>query len=65
MMIEQMVIRARNFLLLAKGHKDEGQGLVEYALIVILISIVVILILGLVGGQINGMFEDIANGLST
>ncbi len=52
-------------MLLAMGHKDEGQGLVEYALIVILISIVVILILGLVGGQINGMFEDIANGLST
>jgi pilus assembly protein Flp/PilA len=64
-MITQLLLRARNFLLLAKSHTDEGQGLIEYALIVILISIVVILVLGLVGGQINGMFEKIANGFGT
>jgi len=63
-MIEQLIIQARNFLLVTKDRNDEGQGLIEYALIVILISIVVILVLGLVGGQINSMFEDIVNGIS-
>ena len=64
MMIEQLIMQARNFLQISKDHNDEGQGLVEYALIVLLISIVVILILGLVGGQINSMFEDVVNGFN-
>ncbi|MBG0788291.1 MAG: Flp family type IVb pilin [Anaerolineaceae bacterium] len=51
--------------MLAKRHQDEGQGLIEYALIVVLISIVVIIVLGLVGGELNGLFEDIVNELST
>ena len=44
-------------------HKEEGQGMVEYALILVLVSIVVILILTLLGGTIQNVFSDIVKGL--
>ena len=39
--------------------KEEGQGLVEYALILVLISIVVIVIMRALGEQVGGVFEDV------
>ena len=44
--------------------REEGQGLVEYALILVLIAIVVIVVLGLLGDQISAIFEEITAGLS-
>jgi pilus assembly protein Flp/PilA len=44
--------------------KEEGQGLVEYALILVLIAIVVIGILTLLGGRVSEVFSDINSGLS-
>ena len=44
--------------------KEEGQGLVEYALILVLIAIVVIGILTLVGGQVTKSFSTVNSGLS-
>ena len=41
--------------------KEDGQGLVEYALIVVLISIVSILIMTTLGGSITSVFST-ANG---
>jgi pilus assembly protein Flp/PilA len=38
---------------------EEGQGLVEYALILVLIAIVSIVVLGLLGGQVSGVFSYI------
>jgi pilus assembly protein Flp/PilA len=43
---------------------EEGQTLVEYALILVLIAIVVIVTLTLVGTQVNGIFNNIANALT-
>ncbi len=43
--------------------REEGQGLVEYALILVLVAIVVIAILMLVGPQIANIFSKITNGL--
>jgi pilus assembly protein Flp/PilA len=45
--------------------KKKGQGLVEYALILVLIAIVVILILTFLGGQVNSTFSRISSGLGT
>ena len=42
----------------------KGQGLVEYALILVLIAIVVIGILTLLGGKVSQVFETINSGLS-
>jgi pilus assembly protein Flp/PilA len=45
--------------------KEEGQGLVEYALILVLIAIVVIGILSLLGGKVSTVFSTINSGLKT
>ena len=44
---------------------EKGQGLVEYALILVLVAIVVIAILLLVGPQIANIFSKVTNGLSS
>ena len=44
--------------------REEGQGLVEYALILVLIAIVVIVVLGLLGNQISTIFSQITSGLT-
>ncbi|HMA36440.1 MAG TPA: Flp family type IVb pilin [Chloroflexia bacterium] len=43
--------------------RKKGQGLVEYALILVLIAIVVIVILALLGGAVNNIFSTIASAL--
>ena len=43
--------------------REEGQGLVEYALILVLVAIVVIAILALLGPQIANIFSKVTNGL--
>ena len=43
--------------------REEGQGLVEYALILVLIAIVVIVILGLLGDDVQTVFSNIVSGL--
>jgi pilus assembly protein Flp/PilA len=43
--------------------KEEGQGLVEYALILVLIAIVVIGILTVLGTQVSEVFSTISDGL--
>ena len=43
---------------------ERGQGMVEYALILVLIAIVVIVILQVVGAQVNNVFSNISNGLA-
>lgn len=46
-------------------HQEEkGQTLIEYALIVLLISIVVIVVLGLLGDQLQTVFTTIKNTFS-
>lgn len=44
--------------------QEEGQGLVEYALILVLVAIVVIAILALLGPQISNIFSRVTSGLS-
>ncbi len=43
--------------------RQEGQGLVEYALILVLVAIVVIAILAVLGPQIGNVFSQISSGL--
>lgn len=44
--------------------KEKGQGMVEYALIIVLIAIVVIVVLTLLGTQISSVFQTIADALA-
>ena len=44
--------------------KDEnGQGMVEYGLIIALIAVVVIVALTAVGGKVEDIFNEISDGL--
>ena len=49
-----------------KPRDDEsGQGMVEYALILMLIAVVVVLVLGVIGHQTENVFSNVSHGLST
>lgn len=67
--MEHLYLRCREFVLeeLSRLEKrpESGQGMVEYALILVLIAVVVIVILTTVGKRINNVFSNISNGLST
>jgi pilus assembly protein Flp/PilA len=45
--------------------EEQGQGLVEYALIILLVAIVVIAALLLLGPAIGNIFNNISNALRT
>ena len=45
--------------------KESGQGLIEYALILVLIAIVVVVALRLFGPSINGAYNTIGSWLNT
>ena len=47
-----------------RSPKEEGQGLVEYALIIVLIAIVVIVALQTLGVQVANVFNYITTELS-
>ena len=44
--------------------REEGQGLVEYALILVLIAIVVIGVLTILGGKVSSVFQTISDSLN-
>ncbi len=44
--------------------KEKGQGLVEYALILVLIAVVVIAVLSLMGPAIANIFQEIMQYLA-
>ncbi|MEZ4673562.1 MAG: Flp family type IVb pilin [Caldilineaceae bacterium] len=43
---------------------EKGQGLAEYALIIVLVSIAVVITLGTLGDTVNGVFESIVGELA-
>jgi len=44
--------------------REEGQGLVEYALILVLVAIAVIALLTLLGDTVSDVFSQIVSALS-
>jgi pilus assembly protein Flp/PilA len=45
-------------------HRENGHGLVEYALVLVLVAVVVIAILTLLGPQIGNVFSRIVYALN-
>ncbi len=50
--------------MLAFFREDEGQGLVEYALIIAVIAIAVIVAMIFLRGQLQNIFSNIGNNLT-
>ena len=46
------------------SREEKGQGMVEYALIIVLVAVVLIVVLALVGTQISNVFSRIISGLA-
>jgi pilus assembly protein Flp/PilA len=47
-----------------RGRPDQrGQSMVEYALVLVLIAVVVLVLLNVVGHQVNNLYSNISNGL--
>jgi pilus assembly protein Flp/PilA len=51
--------------LVTRAQREEGQAMVEYALILALVSVVAIGTLKLVGGNVNSVFTNINNKLTS
>ena len=47
----------------AKRSVQAGQGMVEYAFILVLIALVVLVMLITTGGQVHNLYSDITTGL--
>jgi pilus assembly protein Flp/PilA len=48
-------------IIMMYNPREEGQGLVEYALILVLVAVVVIVILTLLGPAIGNIFSNIVS----
>ncbi len=51
--------------IICSRRSQSGQGMVEYALILILVSIVAIVLLITMGGQIKDLFSNVVVGVGT
>ena len=49
-------------MLFLESEKQRGQGLIEYALVLVLVAVVVIAIISLVGPQVGNMYSRISHG---
>lgn len=49
--------------MLFQPRNEKGQGLVEYALILVLVSIAVIIVMGLLGEQVGDVFQEVIDAL--
>lgn len=58
-MLSQFLLWLKTFAV----QDEEGQTLVEYALILVLIAIVVIAVLTAIGGNVDQVFNNIATAL--
>ena len=47
----------------AERDDEEGQGMVEYGLILVLIALVVVFVVGLIGHQLQNVFSNVSSGL--
>ncbi len=52
-----------SYLLASFARREEGQTLTEYALIIVLVALAVILALTALGGQIAAVFDQIVTEL--
>jgi pilus assembly protein Flp/PilA len=58
-----MIYHRAATVLRSARDREEGQGLVEYALILALVSIALVVALGLLADGIEGAFNDVINAL--
>lgn len=58
-------VAAKLWQLLARDHGEDGQGVVEYAIILILVAMVVLLLVMVIGKQTGNLYSNISSGVGT
>lgn len=58
-MIRSALTVVRSFI-----RREEGQDLIEYALLAALVAVAAVTILGTMSDSINGVFQDVIDALS-
>ena len=61
--MSELLVRFLAMVHYLKGKDEEGQGLAEYALILVLVAIVCIAALFLLGSNISTVLENVATNL--
>lgn len=51
-------------MLYSLRREEQGQGLTEYAIILVLVAVVVVAILTILGPQVGNLFSRVTNGLA-
>jgi pilus assembly protein Flp/PilA len=62
---QQMKLKEMLDSLVARLEREEGQDMIEYALLAALISIVAIAVIILVGPYLRNLFQDVVNALAS
>jgi pilus assembly protein Flp/PilA len=62
---QQMKLQEMLDSLVARLEREEGQDMIEYALLAALISIVAIAVIILVGPYLRNLFQDVVNALDS
>ena len=57
------LLKRLNLFIFKTVVDKKAQGLIEYALIILMVVIVIIAALGLLGVQVNSFYENIINSL--
>ena len=65
MVANELMLKARAKMATATLTRQEGQGMVEYALIIVLVAIGVIVAITALRTQLQTVFNTIVNNLST
>jgi pilus assembly protein Flp/PilA len=60
-MLNELYARITTWFVAAR--EESGQGMVEYALILVLVSIAALAALGFLSGAINGVFDQVTTAL--
>jgi pilus assembly protein Flp/PilA len=58
-----LYVKAVNCARAAVNSDEEGQGMIEYGLLVALISIAAIVVIALIGPKLSNEFQDVVNAL--
>jgi pilus assembly protein Flp/PilA len=61
--VVRQLAQIRSLRLPHTRRREVGQGLVEYALILVLVAIVVIVALQFLGGQVSGLMHTVGNSV--
>jgi pilus assembly protein Flp/PilA len=57
--------RINTLLIRLQNRRQDGQAMVEYGLILGLVSVVAVVALTTVGGDVNNVFNDVQNALGS